>query len=62
MVLGLIDMGLVNWDSSVNDRWLDGLLLDDWLYGLKQVSIMFSRFLQVNYEPHEHGGAHARQQ
>ena len=34
MVLGLVMMDLVNGDSCVDDRWLDGLLLDDWLDGL----------------------------
>ena len=33
-MLGLVMMDLVNGNSGVDDRWLDGLLLDDWLDGL----------------------------
>ena len=34
MVLGLVMMDLVDGDSGVDDRWLDSLLLDDWLDSL----------------------------
>ena len=33
-MLSLVMMDLVNGDSGVDDRWLDGLLLDDRLDGL----------------------------
>lgn len=34
MVLGLVVVNFVNRDGGVDDRWLDSLLLDDWLNGL----------------------------
>ena len=34
MVFGLILVNLVNGDSGMNDGWLDGLFLDDWLDSL----------------------------
>lgn len=35
MVLGLVVVNLVDRDGCVDDRWLDSLLLDDWLDGLE---------------------------
>jgi hypothetical protein len=31
VVLGLVLVDFVDWNGCVNDRWLDGLFLDDWL-------------------------------
>jgi len=39
VVLSLILVNFVNWDGSVDDGWLDGLLLDDWLDGLVDVVV-----------------------
>lgn len=35
MVLGFVLVDLVNGDGGVDNRWLDGLLVDDRLDGLK---------------------------
>lgn len=34
MVLGLILVNFMDGDGSVDDRWLNGLFLNDWLDGL----------------------------
>ena len=39
MVLGLVVDGLVDRDGGVNDRRLNGLLLDDGLDGLAALSV-----------------------
>lgn len=39
MVLSLVLVDLVDWDGGVNNTWLDGLLLDDWLDGLVDVVV-----------------------
>ena len=62
MVLSLLLMNLVNGNSCVDDRWLNGLLLDDWLNGLGHVLVTRILTVNINYRPHEHGDAHARRQ
>ena len=62
MVLGLIMMDLVNGDGGVDDRWLDGLLLDDWLDGLEDLLVTPSFTARRSHWPHEHDDAHARRQ
>lgn len=37
-MLGLVLMNFMDGDSGVNNRWLDGLFLDDGLDGLMHVS------------------------
>jgi len=39
VVLGLVLVDLVDWDSGVDNRWLDSLLLDDWLDVLVDVVV-----------------------
>ena len=41
MVLSLVVMYFVDWDSGVYDRWLNGFLLDDRLDSLKHGLMMF---------------------
>ena len=62
MVLGFILMDLVNGDSGVDNGWLNSFLLDNRLDGLKHGLAVSFWVLQLNHGPHEHGGAHARQQ
>lgn len=33
-MLSLVLVDFVNWYSGVDNRWLNGFLLDDWLDGL----------------------------
>jgi hypothetical protein len=39
VVLGLVLVNFVDWDSGVDNRWLDSLLLDDWLDVLVNVVV-----------------------
>jgi hypothetical protein len=39
VVLGLVLMDLVDWNGGVDNRWLDSLLLDDWLDVLMDVVV-----------------------
>lgn len=55
-------MDLVNGDSGVDNGWLNSFLLDNRLDGLKHGLAVSFWVLQLNHGPHEHGGAHARQQ
>ena len=53
-------MDLMNWDSGVNDRRLNGLLLHDWLNGLPCVSQAIGKG-KTDEIPHGHGDVRARQ-
>jgi hypothetical protein len=39
VVLSLVLVNLMDWDGGVDDRWLDSLLLDDWLDRLVDVVV-----------------------
>ena len=41
MVLSLVVMHFVDWDSGVYDGWLNGFLLDDRLDSLRSESVTF---------------------
>jgi hypothetical protein len=46
VVLSLVVVDLVDGDGGVNNAWLDGLLLDDWLDVLVDVVVdMFANYI-----------------
>ena len=60
-MLGLVLVNFMYGHSGMDNRWLNGLLLDNGLDGLEGISQQRPRMMEI-YLPRERDGERARQQ